>query len=198
MKAVLRRTRISPKKANLVAGMVRGRTVNESLALLKFTPKKGAKILLGVVQSAAANAKNNFNQSFDDLIITKILVTKGPTYKRSLPISRGRTHPIRKRTAHITVEVGLPEGVPAKPAKQTKEDSASAKATSDKKTEKKTESASTSAKATVDKKAMSDSKETAKKMEKAENKPAKSPQSSANGASGTPSAGKSDEKSEKK
>ena len=90
--------------------MVRGMQVKKSLDLLKFTPKKGAKLLYKVIHSAAFNAKNNFKQSFDDLVITKILVTKGPTYKRSLPISRGRTHPIRKRTSHITVEVGLPEG----------------------------------------------------------------------------------------
>ena len=109
MKAILRRIRISPKKANLVAGLIRGKTVNDALATLKFTPKKGAKILYKVVHSAAYNAKNNFKQSVDDLVITKILVTKGPTYKRSLPISRGRVHPIRKRTSHITVEVGLVE-----------------------------------------------------------------------------------------
>ena len=107
MKAALRKIRISPKKANLVAGMVRGKNVNEALALLKFMPKKGADIIYKVVHSAAYNAKNNFKQNIDDLVITKILVTKGPTYKRSQPISRGRAHPIRKRTAHITVEVGM-------------------------------------------------------------------------------------------
>ena len=106
MKAALRRIRISPKKANVIAGMVRGQKVNEALNLLKFTPKKGAKILYKVVHSAASNAKNNFKQSIDDLVITKILVTKGPTFKRSMPISRGRVHPILKRTSHITVEVG--------------------------------------------------------------------------------------------
>ncbi len=109
MKAVLRRIRISPKKANLVAGLVREKTVKDALAILKFTPKKGAKILYKVVHSAAFNAKNNFKQSIDDLVISSILVTKGPTYKRSIPISRGRAHPIRKRTSHITVEVGLPQ-----------------------------------------------------------------------------------------
>lgn len=107
MKAVLRTIRISPKKANLVAGTVRGKKVNEALALLKFMPKKGADILYKVVHSAASNAKNNFSQSIEELHVTKILVTKGPTYKRSLPISRGRAHPIRKRTSHITVEVGV-------------------------------------------------------------------------------------------
>ncbi len=112
MKAVLRRTRISPKKANLVAGTVRGKSVNEALEILKFMPKKGADVIYKVVQSAASNAKNNFKQNIDDLVITKLLVTKGPTYKRSLPISRGRVHPIRKRTSHITVEVGA--AAPAK------------------------------------------------------------------------------------
>lgn len=107
MKAHLRTIRISPKKANLVAGTVRGKKVEDALAILKFMPKKGADILYKVVHSAASNAKNNFKQSIGDLYITKILVTKGPTYKRSLPISRGRVHPIRKRTSHITVEVGL-------------------------------------------------------------------------------------------
>ena len=109
MKAVLRRVRISPSKVNLVAGMVRGKPVNESLNILKFTPKKGARILYKVLHSAAYNAKNNFNQSLEDLIVTKILVTKGPMYKRTMPVSRGRSHPILKRTAHVTVEVGVPE-----------------------------------------------------------------------------------------
>lgn len=107
MKAVLRKIRISPKKANLVAGIVRGKKVTDSLALLKFMPKKAAKILYKVIHSASSNAKNDFNQIIDDLYIKKLLVTKGPTYKRSLPISRGRVHPIRKRTSHITVEVGM-------------------------------------------------------------------------------------------
>lgn len=121
MKAHLRKIRISPKKANLVAGMVRGKKVTEALDLLKFMPKKGADILYKVVHSAASNAKNNFKQSIDELYITQILVTKGPTYKRSLPISRGRVHPIAKRTSHITVEVGLPTGKEMKaPVKEEK------------------------------------------------------------------------------
>ena len=115
MKAYLRQIRISPKKANLVAGMVRGKKVTEALDLLKFMPKKGADILYKVVHSAAYNAKNNFKQSIDELYIIQILVTKGPTYKRSLPISRGRVHPIAKRTSHITVEVGLLGGKEIKP-----------------------------------------------------------------------------------
>ena len=124
MKAILRRIRISPKKANLIAGMVRGKKINEALSLLKFMPKKGAKILYKVIHSAASNAKNNFKQSIDDLVITKILVTKGPTYKRSMPISRGRVHPILKRTSHITVEVAPAEEKEA--PKETKKEEKSA------------------------------------------------------------------------
>jgi len=134
MKAVLRKIRISPKKANLVAGMVRGKKVNDALDLLKFMPKKAAKILYHVVLSAASNAKNNFKQNIDDLVITSLLVTKGPTYKRSLPISRGRVHPIRKRTSHITVEVGIPESE----AKVVKKEDKSVKKEMDKKVIKKT------------------------------------------------------------
>ncbi|PIZ71259.1 50S ribosomal protein L22 [Candidatus Peregrinibacteria bacterium CG_4_10_14_0_2_um_filter_43_11] len=120
MKAILRRSRISPKKANLVAGMVRGKKVKDALDILKFMPKKGADVLYKVVQSAAANAVNNFKQSIDSLFITRILVTKGPTLKRGVPISRGRTHPILKRTCHITVEVGTTDGnVPQKPVSNT-------------------------------------------------------------------------------
>ena len=118
MKAVLRRSRISLKKANLVAGMVRGKKVEEALDILKFTPKKGAKILYKVLHSAAYNAKNNFKQSLEDLVITKIVVTKGPTFKRTLPVSRGRAHPILKRTCHIIVEVGVIEEKKTMPKKE--------------------------------------------------------------------------------
>ncbi len=129
--------------------MVRGKNVNEALGILKFMPKKGADIIYKVVHSAAYNAKNNFKQSLDDLIITQILVTKGPTYKRSQPISRGRAHPIRKRTCHITVEVGMPGDEKTKeevkPKKVVKKESpkketakkAPAKKTTTKKAEKK-------------------------------------------------------------
>ena len=142
MKAALRKIRISPKKANLVAGIVRGKKVSEALSLLKFMPKKGADIVYKVVHSAAYNAKNNFKQKIDDLYITKLLVTKGPTYKRSLPISRGRMHPIRKRTSHITVEVGAKVASAPKAKEEAKEKveaKTKAKETVKKTTTKKTE-----------------------------------------------------------
>ena len=110
MKAVLRRVRISSKKANLIAGIVRGKKVNDALAVLKYMPKKGAKIMYKVVHSAAYNAKNNFKQDLEDLYVISIVVNKGPMFKRSIPASRGRSHPILKKTCNITVEVGAKAG----------------------------------------------------------------------------------------
>lgn len=110
MKALLKNTRISPKKATLVSGLVVGLPVEEALEQLKYTPKKGAKILYKVLLSAAANAENNLKQNRKNLFIKEIVVTKGPTQKRSIPISKGRTHPILKRTAQIrvTMDVKVP------------------------------------------------------------------------------------------
>jgi len=107
MEAKLNKIRISPKKVNLVAGMVRKKPVQDALDKLKFMPKKGAKILYKVIASALANAEKNFGQDRNEIQIEEILVLKGPTYKRSIPISRGRTHPILKRTSHIRVKLEL-------------------------------------------------------------------------------------------
>ena len=116
MKAVLRGIRITPKKANLVAGMVRGKSVKEALALLKFMPKKGARIIAKVIQSAASNAKNNFSQSMDDLMVSEIWAVKGPTLKRGTPANRGRMWPIHEHLSHITVVVSSMSGVEPKKA----------------------------------------------------------------------------------
>lgn len=107
MKAIARHIRISPKKANLVAGLVRRKNAMEALDILKFTPKKAAKLLYKVVHSAVANAETNFKQKKDELVIKEIIVNEGRTLKRSVPVSRGRVHPILKRTSHITVTVGV-------------------------------------------------------------------------------------------
>ena len=105
MKAILRKSRISPRKASLLAGMVRGKSVNDALDFLRFAPKKSAKILYKVVQSASANAEKNFGKDKNNLKISSIIVNTGPTYKRGVPASRGRVAPILKRTSHITVEL---------------------------------------------------------------------------------------------
>ncbi len=120
MKAIARNIRISPKKANLIAGLVRKKNAQEALNILKFTPKKGAKLLYKVLHSAMANAENNFKQKKDSLVIKEIIVTEGPTFKRSVPVSRGRVHPILKRNAHITVTLGLEEGEEVKKEEEVK------------------------------------------------------------------------------
>lgn len=107
MKSRLTGIRISPKKANVVAGMVRGARVDAALNQLQFTPKKAAQILYKVIASAAANAETNLKQSRSKLFIKEIVVTKGMVYKRFLPVSRGRGHGRRKPTAHITVQLDV-------------------------------------------------------------------------------------------
>ncbi len=144
MKAILRGIRITPKKANLVAGMIRGMPVKEALSLLKFMPKKGARIIHKVLTSAVANAKNNFHQSADDLIVAQIWAVKGVTLKRATPANRGRAWPILERTSHITIELGLAEGTtPKKPvAKKTDSTEKSEKKKADKKSPKLAKAAS--------------------------------------------------------
>lgn len=107
MKAIRRNLRISYKKVNLVAALVRGKPVEEAINFLRFTPKKSAKPLMETIKSATANAEQNFKQDKKDLFVSKIVVNEGPTLKRSRPVSRGRTHPIKKRTSNITVEVAV-------------------------------------------------------------------------------------------
>lgn len=120
MKALLKNTRVSPKKANLVAGLVRGVMVEDALAQLKFTPKKSARLLYKAIASAAANAEHNLKQNRSNLYIKEIVVTKGPTYKRGVPVSRGRQHPILKRTAQIRVTVDVKAPAAAKAKKTSK------------------------------------------------------------------------------
>lgn len=142
MKAVLRSVRITPQKANLIAGMVRKKSAQESLNILKYTPKKAAKILHKLLSSAVANAVTNFKQDEKSLAIKEIIVTKGPTLKRGVSVSRGRVYPILKRTSHITITLEVKEDeIPSKAKKEVKEKVETNKATEkaeskDKETEK--------------------------------------------------------------
>ena len=122
MKAFLKNIGISPKKANLVAGMVRGKMVETASTELQFTPKKGAGILYKVIASAAANATNNFKQNKSKLYIKEIVVNKGAMYKRSQPVSKGRSHPILVRRSNITVivDVSAAGGIKTKKVKTPK------------------------------------------------------------------------------
>lgn len=104
--------------------MIRGKKVEDALNFLKFTPKKAARLLYKVVSGATANAQNNFQQNKADLIIKNVVVTQGPSLKRGLPVSRGRWHPIKKRTAHVTVTVEAGETAPKKKTRAKKEEKA--------------------------------------------------------------------------
>ncbi len=105
VKASARYVRIAPRKVRVVIDLVRGKSVNEALALLKFVPKRASEPVAKVIASAAANAEHNFNLNRDNLIISQAYVDQGPTLKRYRPRARGQAFPILKRTSHITVMV---------------------------------------------------------------------------------------------
>ena len=104
-KAVAKYIRISPRKAAQVADLVRGKSVGEAYAILKFTPNKGAAIIEQVLKSAVSNAEHNYNMDVDKLYVSTIFVDQGPSLKRFKPRAMGRADGIMKRTSHITVMV---------------------------------------------------------------------------------------------
>jgi large subunit ribosomal protein L22 len=104
-KAIARYQQISPRKCRLVADLVRGRGVEDALALLDFTPKKAAKLVAKTLRSAVANAENNNNADVDTLFVKTIMVDPGPTAGRFRPRAQGRATAVRKRTSHITIVV---------------------------------------------------------------------------------------------
>jgi large subunit ribosomal protein L22 len=111
VKAVAKDTGISPRKVRLLVDMVRGKRVEEALALLKFSPTPTARVVAKVVKSAAANAENNFQMDPADLKIVSIFADEARTAKRFQPRARGRAAPILKRSSHITVIVAEEESV---------------------------------------------------------------------------------------
>ncbi|HHW4680729.1 MAG TPA: 50S ribosomal protein L22 [Xylella taiwanensis] len=104
--AVLRAVRISPQKARLVAGQVRGLSAECAINLLRFSSKKAARLIKKVVESAIANAENNHGANIDALKINNIIVNEGKTLKRFMARAKGRGSRIVKRSSHITVVVG--------------------------------------------------------------------------------------------
>lgn len=96
---------VSARKARLVVDAVRGKSVPEALAILRFLPQKSAKDVAKVVKSAAANAEHNHDLDPDVLVIKYIYADEGPTLKRWRARARGRVNQRLKRTAHVTVIV---------------------------------------------------------------------------------------------
>jgi large subunit ribosomal protein L22 len=104
-KAVARYVRIAPRKARLVIDLIRGKSVEEAFAILRFTPRAASPIIEKVLASAVANAEHNHNMDTSRLYVAKAYVDEGPTMKRFMPRAMGRVNMIRKRTSHITVVV---------------------------------------------------------------------------------------------
>ncbi len=103
--AILRHARISPQKCRLVADMVRGQQVGQALAVLAYTPKKGARIVRKVLESAIANAEQNLGADIDELKVSRIEVDAAPVAKRFHARAKGRGNRIVKRLSHIKVTV---------------------------------------------------------------------------------------------
>ncbi|QJA05735.1 50S ribosomal protein L22 [Thermosulfurimonas marina] len=104
-RATARYVRISPYKARPVIDLIRGKPVQEALQILEFTPKKAARIIKKVLESAIANAEHNYNMDPDRLYVKRAYVDEGPRWKRIWPRAWGRASRILKRTSHITVVV---------------------------------------------------------------------------------------------
>lgn len=104
-KAILRGVRISAQKMRLVANQIRGKSVDEALLYLKFSPKKAAFILSKTLKSAMSNAEHNDGMDIDDCKVGAILVDKAASLKRSTQRAKGRGARIEKQACHITVTV---------------------------------------------------------------------------------------------
>jgi len=103
VKAVARFRRISPQKARLVADMIRNKPVDEAMQIVSLSPKKGARIIKKVLESALANASENMKLDLDSLFVKKIYVDQGPQLKRWRPRAMGRAYGIRHKLSHTTV-----------------------------------------------------------------------------------------------
>ena len=103
--AIHKTASISPQKVRLVADQIRGLQVERALEVLQFSPKKAARIVRKVLESAIANAEHNDGADVDELKVSVIMVDQGPVMKRIKPRAKGRADRILKRSSHITVTV---------------------------------------------------------------------------------------------
>lgn len=101
--ATVKYERISSRKVAIVANLIRGKNVDEAMAILKFTRKAGSEVLEKLLKSAIANAENTKNMTHSKLYIAEIYSNQGPTLKRIRPAAKGSAVRIRKRTSHTTI-----------------------------------------------------------------------------------------------
>ena len=102
-RATLKYSRISARKVKIVADLIRGKDVNEALAIVKYTPKAASPMVEKLLKSAIANAENNHDMKHENLYVAEIYANQGPTLKRIRPAAKGTAVRIRKRTSHITI-----------------------------------------------------------------------------------------------
>ena len=102
-RAYLRYARISPRKVSIVCDLIRGKDVNDALAILMYTPKSAAPVVEKLLNSAIANAENNLAMDRENLYVAEVFANQGPTLKRYWPRSHGRADQILKRTSNITI-----------------------------------------------------------------------------------------------
>ncbi len=104
-KAIAKTLRVSPIKARLVVDLIRGKSVKDALNILNNTNKKSARLTKKVLDSAVANATNNYNMDVNALFVKEARVDAGPVMKRHMFDSRGRIGHNDKRTSHIVIVV---------------------------------------------------------------------------------------------
>ena len=101
--ATLSYARVSVQKACFVLDAIRGKNLDEALGIVTYNPRYASTLVKKLLESAAANAENNFSMNKDDLYVAECFVTPGPIMKRIMPRAQGRAYRILKRTSHITV-----------------------------------------------------------------------------------------------
>lgn len=101
----LKHIRISPQKIRFLCDLIRGKNINNALAIVTYTKKSSSPIIYKLLLNAIANAKNNYKMDVNKLYVSKIFVTPGSTMKRMMPRAQGRAYKILKRSSHLTIGV---------------------------------------------------------------------------------------------
>ena len=102
-RATAKYVRVAPRKAKIVVDLIRGKQVDDALAILMYTPKSAAPVVEKILNSAIANAENNNGLDVNNLYVAECYANKGPTMKRIHPRAQGRAYRIEKRMSHITI-----------------------------------------------------------------------------------------------
>ncbi len=108
-RASLKNARIAPRKVKIVLDLIRGKSVEEAMAILKYTPKSACEYLIKLLNSAVANAENNYGMNKENLYVSECFVCPGPIMKRIMPRAQGRAYRINKRTSQVTLVVSEKE-----------------------------------------------------------------------------------------